>query len=157
GVWVVAGVGMDLARRAGAGGVGRLFRLPLSVWGMAIAHVGMGLFVIGATAETAARSTQTFPLHQGESAQMIGWSFRFDGVHQVEGPNYYATRADITVTHEDGSTEVIHPEKRFYPVANQSTTEVAIRRTLGSHVYVVLGDTIREQPGVWRIQVDLHP
>jgi cytochrome c-type biogenesis protein CcmF len=52
---------------------------------------------------------------------------------------------------------VIHPEKRFYPVANTSTTEVAIRRTLRGHVYVALGDTIREEPGVWRIQVGQHP
>ena len=72
-------------------------------------------------------------------------------MRDVDGPNYQATRADILVTHEDGSTELIHPEKRFYPVANFATTEVAIRRTLRGHVYVALGDTIREEPGVWRI------
>jgi cytochrome c-type biogenesis protein CcmF len=156
GAWVIAGMVMDLIRRVGTGGLGRLTRLPLAVWGMTIAHVGIGMFVIGATVE-AANSQQTFPLHQGEEASAGGWTFRFDGVRDVEGPNYQAIRADILVTHEDGSTEVIHPEKRFYPVANTSTTEVAIRRTLRGHVYVALGDTIREEPGVWRIQVGQHP
>jgi cytochrome c-type biogenesis protein CcmF len=156
GAWVIAGMVMDLIRRVGPGGLGRLTRLPLAVWGMTIAHVGIGMFVIGATVE-AANSQQTFPLHQGEEASAGGWTFRFDGVRDVEGPNYQAIRADILVTHEDGTTEVIHPEKRFYPVANTSTTEVAIRRTLRGHVYVALGDTIREEPGVWRIQVGQHP
>jgi len=156
GVWVVAGVAMDLAKRVGPGGIGRVFRLPLTVWGMAIAHIGMGLFVIGATTEAAARTERTFPMHQGEQAEMAGWTFRFDGVSSAEGPNYLTTRADITVTH-DGRTEVIHPEKRYYPVAGSGTTEAAIRKTPGGDVYVVLGDPIREEPGVWRIRIAHHP
>jgi cytochrome c-type biogenesis protein CcmF len=157
GAWVVTGVVTDLLRRAGAGGAGRLFRLPLTVWGMAIAHIGIGLFVVGATTEAATRAERTFPLSRGESAQMAGWTFRFDNVKQVDGPNYYATRADITVTHPDGSTEVIHPEKRLYPAAGTPTTEVAIRKTLTGDVYVALGDTIRDAPGVWRIRIATHP
>jgi cytochrome c-type biogenesis protein CcmF len=157
GTWVVAGVVQDLIRRAGAGGAGRLFRLPLTVWGMAFAHIGIGLFVVGATVETASREERTFPLARGETAQMAGWTFRFDGVKQVEGPNYYATRADITVTHENGQTEVIHPEKRLYPAAGTPTTEVAIQKTLTGDVYVALGDTIRDAPGVWRIRIATHP
>jgi cytochrome c-type biogenesis protein CcmF len=77
-------------------------------------------------------------------------------VRQVEGPNYFATRADIFVTH-DGRTELIHPEKRIYPVAGTPTTEVAIRKTLRGDIYVALGDSIREEPGVWRIRIAHHP
>ena len=134
----------------------RLATIPSGFYGMTIAHIGMGLFVIGATAETAARSERTFALASGQSAEMFGWNFRFDGVHDAEGPNYYPTVADITVTH-DGRSEVIHPEKRFYPVANMSTTEVSIRKTPGGDVYVALGDTLRDEPGVWRIRIAKHP
>jgi cytochrome c-type biogenesis protein CcmF len=156
GLWIILGVGTDLAKRIGPGGLGRVVRLPLSVWGMTIAHIGIGLFVIGVTTETAARAERTFALAPGQSAQMVGWNFRFDGVHDGEGPNYYPTIADITVTH-DGKTEVIHPEKRFYPIANMATTEVSIKKTLGGDVYVALGDTMRDQPGVWRIRIAKHP
>ncbi|MEP7209211.1 MAG: cytochrome c-type biogenesis CcmF C-terminal domain-containing protein, partial [Alphaproteobacteria bacterium] len=89
-------------------------------------------------------------------AEMFGWTFRFDGVHDADGPNYYPTVADITATH-DGKTEVIHPEKRFYPVANMATTEVSIQKTLTGDVYVALGDTLRDEPGVWRIRIAKHP
>src|SRR5262249_23297832 len=46
---------------------------------------------------------------------------------------------------------------RYYPVAQQSTTEASITQTLTGHVYVVLGDTIREEPGVWRLRIASHP
>jgi cytochrome c-type biogenesis protein CcmF len=156
GVWIIAGVATDMVRRAGGGGLGRIFRLSLSVWGMAIAHVGLGLFVIGAATETAARVDRTFVLAPGEQAEMRGRTFRFDGVTQVEGPNYNATQARITVTH-NGRAETMAPQKRFYPVAGTPTTEVAIRKTLGGDVYVALGDPVREEPGAWRIRVSHHP
>jgi cytochrome c-type biogenesis protein CcmF len=156
GTWVVFGVGFDFVRRLGPGGAGRLFRLPLTVWGMAIAHLGMGFFVIGATVETATRTERTFPLSQGQSAEMSGWTFEFLGVKSVDGPNYTALRADIKVTHGN-TTEIIQPEQRAYPVARTSTTEVAIRKTLTGDVYVALGDQVREQPGAWRIRIAHHP
>jgi cytochrome c-type biogenesis protein CcmF len=156
GVWVIAGVGQDLWRRAGAGGFKRMIRLPLTVWGMAIAHIGMGLFVIGATVETAARAEQTFPLAPGQSAEMNGWKFEFQGVNIVDGPNYVATRADILATH-DGRTELLQPEQRSYPVSAMGTTEVAIRKTVIGDVYVALGDQLRDQPNSWRIRIAHHP
>ena len=156
GVWVIAGVGQDLWRRAGAGGFKRMIRLPLTVWGMAIAHIGMGLFVIGASVETAARSEQTFPLAPGQTAEMNGWVFEFQGVKIVDGPNYVATRADILASH-DGVTELLQPEQRTYPVSAMGTTEVAIRKTLTGDVYVALGDQLRDQANVWRIRIAHHP
>jgi len=38
-----------------------------------------------------------------------------------------------------------------------STTEVSIRKTPGGDVYVALGDTLRDEPGVWRIRIAKHP
>ena len=74
----------------------------------------------------------------------------------VDGPNYTALRADIKVTH-GGSTEIIQPETRSFPVARTSTTEVAIRKTLTGDVYVALGDQVRDVPGSWRIRIAQHP
>jgi cytochrome c-type biogenesis protein CcmF len=157
GAWVVAGVALDLVRRVGPGGVGRVFRLPLTVWGMAIAHTGMGLFAIGASVESISRFERTVPLEVGQTVEFAGWSFRYDGVYPVDGPNYYAERTDMTITRPDGSTETIHPEKRFYPVAETSTTEVSIRKTLGGDIYVALGDQLKDNPGVRRFRLATHP
>jgi cytochrome c-type biogenesis protein CcmF len=71
GTWVVVGVGFDLWRRVGGRCQARV-PLPLTVWGMAIAHIGVGIFVIGATVETATRTERTFPLAAGQIAEN-GW------------------------------------------------------------------------------------
>ena len=60
------------------------------------------------------------------------------------------------MTH-DGKTEIIQPETRTFQVARTSTTEVAIRKTLGGDVYVALGDQLREDPSAWRIRIAYHP
>jgi cytochrome c-type biogenesis protein CcmF len=156
GAWVVAGALMDLSRRISPGGWVRALGLSASVWGMTIAHVGLGLFVVGAAVETAARRDQTFVLSPGESAEMRGRTFRFEGVREIEGANYYATEAQIVVT-RGGVEEVMTPQKRFYPAAGTPTTEVAIRKTLGGDVYVALGDQVRETPGAWRVRLSHHP
>jgi cytochrome c-type biogenesis protein CcmF len=156
GVWVVLGAVADLWRRSAGGGVGRMARLSLGVWGMAIAHIGVGVFVVGAATESAARVERTFEMTPGSEVTQRGWTFQFQGVREVEGPNYTATQADILATH-DGVTETLQPEKRFYPVAGTPTTEVSIRKTLGGDVYVALGDPVRENPGAWRMRVAHHP
>jgi cytochrome c-type biogenesis protein CcmF len=158
GAWVVAGVVTDLLRRIGGGGIKRLGNLPGSVWGMTIAHIGLGVFLIGAVSETAARTERTVLLMPGEQVEMRGRTFRFDGVEEVEGPNYTAQRAKITVT-KDGSQGLMAPERRFYPASTEggATTEVAIRKTLGGDVYIALGEPVRERPGAWRMRISHHP
>ncbi|MEE3100703.1 MAG: cytochrome c-type biogenesis CcmF C-terminal domain-containing protein, partial [Pseudomonadota bacterium] len=52
-VWIVGGAVIELAMRAGRGGLGRLARLPRADWGKAIAHCGLGLTIFGIAALTA--------------------------------------------------------------------------------------------------------
>jgi cytochrome c-type biogenesis protein CcmF len=156
GVWLIAGVTTDFLRRLGGGGVGRLGRLSAPVIGMTLAHVGLGVFLIGAVAEKVARYEQTFALAPGETAELRGWTFRFEGVEGVEGPNYYADRGTIVARRGDVEF-VMRPEKRYFPVAQTPTTEVSIRRMWGGHVYVSLGEAIRERPGVWSMRASFHP
>jgi cytochrome c-type biogenesis protein CcmF len=156
GVWVIGGVIVDLRRRASGGGIGRLAKLSGSVWGMTIAHIGLGLFLIGATTETAGRTENTVLLAPGEQTEMDGRTFRLDSIEQVEGPNYKAQRANLTVT-RNGQVGIMAPERRFYPASQSSTTEVAIRKTLGGDVYIALGEPVPNRPGAWRMRISHHP
>ncbi len=156
GAWVFAGVITDMTRRIGGGGLTRALKLDRSVWGMTIAHIGLAFFVIGAATESAARIERTFVMSPGDQIEMNGRTFTFNGVRDIEGPNYYATRADVAVTH-NGQTSSMRPEKRVYPVSGTPTTEVALRKTPGGDVYVALGESVREQPGAWRIRISHHP
>ena len=158
GVWLIAGVGLDIWRRL-KGDFSRAGLLSASVWGMAIAHIGLGLFTIGAAVEVNARIERTYALAPGESAQMGDWTFTFNGVSMRDGPNYSAQRAEI-IAQNGSRTLELFPEKRFYPAAGASgmpTTEVAIRKSLSGDLYVALGDSVRGQEGAWTLRASFNP
>jgi len=91
GAWLVIGALWELKRRAIT--PGRIFRLPPRVWGMTLAHMGLGLFVIGAVVETTGRYETTVALAEGGSGTVAGWTLTLDQVRAIEGPNWYADRA----------------------------------------------------------------
>ncbi|MBB34009.1 MAG: cytochrome C biogenesis protein CcmF [Hirschia sp.] len=156
GVWLIAGTITDLLRRIGGGGVARAFALSASIWGMTIAHIGLGVFVIGASVEVNGRVERTFALMPGETAELDNWTFTFNGVQSDEGPNYFSQVADITAV--KGRREMqLAPQKRFYPAAGMPTTEVAIRKSLTGDLYVALGDEVRGRPGAWTLRVSFNP
>ena len=137
GVWLVFGSVWELKRRAIT--PGRIFRLPPRVWGMTLAHLGLGLFVIGAVVETTGRYETTVALAEGGSAEVIGWTLTLDEVRAIEGPNWYADRAVLTAA-RSGSRAVMTPMKRYYPAAQMPTTETAIHKTGMGDLYAALGE-----------------
>ena len=137
GLWLVFGAVWELKRRAVT--PGRVFRLPPRVWGMTLAHLGLGLFVIGAVVETTGRYETTVALAEGGSARVIGWTLTLDQVRAIEGPNWYADRAVLTAT-RGGATALLTPMKRYYPAAQMPTTETAIHKTGTGDLYAALGE-----------------
>ena len=57
-----------------------------------------------------------------------------------KGANYLADRAEFIVTRGGKEIARLYPERRFYPVQNQKTSETAIRTTGFGDLYVVLSD-----------------
>ncbi|MDX1291210.1 MAG: heme lyase CcmF/NrfE family subunit [Hyphomonas sp.] len=137
GVWLVFGALWELKRRAIT--PGRIFRLPPRVWGMTLAHIGLGLFVIGAVVETTGRYETTVALAEGGSGTVAGWTLTLDQVRSIEGPNWYADRAQLTAT-RGRDRAVMAPMKRYYPAAQMPTTETAIHKTGTGDLYAALGE-----------------
>ncbi|MEO1785760.1 MAG: heme lyase CcmF/NrfE family subunit [Pseudomonadota bacterium] len=137
GVWLVAGALLELKRRAIVWPA--VFRLPGRVWAMTLAHVGLGIFVIGAVVETSARYEATLDLAVGEQAEVAGWTVTLDDMIQTEGPNWYADEAAMIAVRSSSET-VLRPEKRYYPAAQMPTTETAIHKTWAGDLYLAVGD-----------------
>lgn len=155
GVWLVFGALWELKRRAIR--PDRVFRLPRRVWAMTLAHLGLGLFVIGAVAETAGRYESTLALAEGGSGSVAGWVLTLKEVRSIEGPNWYADRAVLTA--RKGSQQAtLEPMKRFYPAAMMPTTETAIHKTGTGDLYAALGEA-REVDGEtrWVFRVYYNP
>jgi cytochrome c-type biogenesis protein CcmF len=145
GTWLVCGAISEILDRIKLGKVpvgqamSRLKGLQRSAIGMTLAHLGMGVFVLGAVSEVAFRIEHTATMGIGETTQFAGKTATLKAVRSGEGPNYYADRAELVIS--GGAKDIVlTPERRFYPAARMPTTEVAIQSTLGRDFYAALGD-----------------
>ena len=146
GLWLVAGSLTEVAERARLGRAPlaesrrRLAGLPRGAYGMTLAHLGLGVFLLGASCETAFRTEAAAVLSPGETAMVGAYQLRLTGMSQNEGSNYDADRAAITVTHAGAMVCQARPERRRYAPGGQTTSKVALCLADAGDVYVVLGE-----------------
>ena len=113
--------------------------LPRAAWGAAIAHAGLGVTMAG-IAGMGIATDNLGALRPGESARLAGYEWRLDSVRDVEGPNWTARRATLTITHNGALVTVLEPERRWFPLARTNTTEAAIHTNWLRDLYAVLGE-----------------
>jgi cytochrome c-type biogenesis protein CcmF len=157
GVWVVAGVAIDLWQRSGKSGhrVRRLRRLPRADWGKSVAHAGFGITVFGIAAMLAWEQEDIRVAQVGETYQVGAYAVTLSGVDEgLQGPNYISTKAQIDLS-RGGRMTTLTPEKRVYPVAGMPTTEADIRNGILRDLYVVIGD--RQTNGGWTVRIYIKP
>ncbi|HEX6689935.1 MAG TPA: cytochrome c-type biogenesis CcmF C-terminal domain-containing protein, partial [Burkholderiales bacterium] len=124
-------------------------------YGMVLAHAGVAVFVVGVTLVKGYESEADANMKPGDSVALAGYAFRLDGVSSVEGPNYRAAQARVTVTRDGKPVSVLRPERRVYRVQDQAMTEAAIDTGLARDLYVSLGDPL--EGGAWLVKVQHKP
>jgi cytochrome c-type biogenesis protein CcmF len=118
----------------------RLRHLPRGAFGMTLAHIGVGVFLMGASYETTYRVEAAQVLAPGEAMKVGAFSLTLNSVGDHEGPNYLAERGTISVTRQGHYVCDATPERRLYAPGRQTTSKVALcERDLGD-VYVVMGE-----------------
>ncbi|WP_309084086.1 heme lyase CcmF/NrfE family subunit [Chelativorans sp.] len=147
GLWLIFGALTDLCLKIGIGKVppsvalGRLAGLPLSMFGTALAHAGLGLTALGVVAVTTLEAESILTMRPGQVAEIGGYSLTFENLRPFTGPNYTEDRAVFAVTGEGGASlgEIVS-SKRFYAARGMPTTEAGIRTFGLSQLYVSIGD-----------------
>ena len=117
----------------------RAIHLPRASYGMTLAHFGLAVTVAGIAASAFAVERIEL-LHPGDTIGIAGFQLHFDGTTREDGPNFTADIASIEVTRDGAPVTVLHPERRFFPLQQTTTSVTAIRTTLMSDLYVALGD-----------------
>ena len=148
GAWLILGALAEVIERvrlfrAPLAEVGRRARgLPMGAWGMTLAHAGLGVFVLGAVAETSFKLESADAVPIGGSVIAGPWKATLTDVRIVEGPNYLAEQGVVTVTSVDGRAppQTVTSERRFFPAGGQTTTEVGLDFRGLDDVYVVMGE-----------------
>jgi cytochrome c-type biogenesis protein CcmF len=61
----------------------------------------------------------------------------------------------VEISRDGGLVAVVHPERRFFPLQQQTTSETAIRTNLLSDLYVALGES--DDAGNWTLRAYWKP
>ncbi|MCB5188144.1 heme lyase CcmF/NrfE family subunit [Methylobacillus caricis] len=156
--WVFAASVQTLWLRLKLAGLpltGRLRSLTRSWWGMWLAHVGIGVFILGVTIVKGFETETAVRMHPGDVAHLSGYDFVFDGVSEVQGPNYTATQGNLRVSRNQREFASLHPQKRLYTVQNMPMTEAGIAAGLWSDKYASLGEALGD--GSWSVRIYYKP
>ncbi|HKC39112.1 MAG TPA: heme lyase CcmF/NrfE family subunit [Gemmatimonadales bacterium] len=155
--WVAASGVVQLYEKIGnaangAGAWARLRNTPRATYGMLLAHFGVAVFVTGVTLVKGYDSERDVRMEAGDIVELGGYTFRLDGVRDVQGPNYVAARAQIQVNRNGRPVTTLYPEKRIYTVQNMPMTEAAIDPGFTRDLYVSLGDSVSATAWIVRVQ-----
>jgi len=166
GVWLIGGTLTELAERARVGrtstgeAMRRLRALPRGAWGMTFAHIGLGVFLLGAAIDGTGKVETAKVVAVGDQINAGGgYRLSLDSVGVVDGPNYQAERGTLTVTRNGAPICTATPERRFYPAGGQTTSKVALCLRGVSDVYVVFGERRMGASGTpgWLVRVFWNP
>ena len=150
GVWLIAGSLTDIAMRSGVGKVAlpimwRRFKgLPRSAFGGALAHMGLGVSVIGIVAVTACATESVVTMKPGETTVGGPFTLQFEGLKPNTGPNYTELQGRFVISRNGQPVSHLTAAKRVFTARQMPTTEAGIYTNGANQLYVALGD---ELPG----------
>jgi len=135
-----------------------LRKTPASIWGMSVAHFGIAVFIIGVTHVNTYSQEKDIKLEPGESYQLAGYTFTFNGVSSKKIQNYTANEGKFLIaqnlkTNNNSNAFELRPQKRFYSSGNPMT-EAAINTTLERDIYISLGNDLGN--GAWSVRLYLR-
>jgi cytochrome c-type biogenesis protein CcmF len=123
--------------------------------GMTLAHFGVGLFLIGAMLTNTISSEKHLRMEPGDSFELAGYSFVFEGTRVLQGPNFVATEGEFNVFRAGERVATLFPQKRQYSKGRQVMSEAAIDPGLTRDLYVSLGEALEGE--AWAIRLYHKP
>jgi cytochrome c-type biogenesis protein CcmF len=126
-----------------------------SYYGMLLAHLGVGVFIVGVTLVKGYETEKDVRMEVGDTVSIGAWQFVFKGVTETPGPNYMASRGSIDVLKNGQLERTMAPEKRIYFATQMPMTEAAINTGFTRDLYVSLGEPVDN--GAWVVRVYVKP
>ncbi|WP_223789516.1 heme lyase CcmF/NrfE family subunit [Marinicella meishanensis] len=131
-------------------------QLNAGLVGMTTAHMGVAVFLFAMSMTEHKDIEKDVLLKPGQTTQVAGYDFLFNGVQRVAIENYQAQQGTIVVSKNGEEIVTLHPQKRFYPKQQMPMTEADIRAGVLKDIYVSLGEQINDQ-GAWSVRIYLKP
>jgi cytochrome c-type biogenesis protein CcmF len=136
--------GEFLARAAG---------LRRAAFGTALAHAGLGVTIAGIAGMSLA-SNAVVALKPGQSTHLAGYDWTLISLTDAPGPNYQSRIATLSLSRDHQPIAILAPERHFFPLQNQTVSDVAIRTNGFRDLYAVLGE---ERDGAAVLRLHYNP
>ncbi|VAW19533.1 Cytochrome c heme lyase subunit CcmF [hydrothermal vent metagenome] len=146
GFWIVIASIAELADRVRIGRIAisqswrRLVGLPKNAWSTTLAHMGVGITLLGIVSVSAWQTERVDSLNVGDSVELSGYKVVALAIKDVAGSNYAAREVVFEVTSPSGGVRQVNSQKRIYTANSAPTTEAGILTYGFSQVYISLGD-----------------
>ena len=150
GFWVIASAFLDPLARYRQG-----LKITAAMLGMSIAHIGVGMFAIGASGVESYKIEKDVALKPGGSFLIAGYNFRFVNAVDVKGPNYDAVEALMEVTRDGKPVAILKPQKRHFWVQQTDNSQAAISVGWSRDLFVAMGNPLGE--GAWSMRIQYKP
>ena len=134
---------------------GKAGRLNASEAGMCIAHLGLGVCVMGITVVSSFGLARDDRVTAGSAVELAGYSFVMRGFETRDGVNYQADQAMVDVFREGSLLAQLYPERRLYNSSEMPMTEAGIDAGLTRDLFVALGEDLGD--GSWSVRLQYKP
>ncbi|MGL4322458.1 MAG: heme lyase CcmF/NrfE family subunit [Beijerinckiaceae bacterium] len=145
GVWLIVGSLEETIMRVWKRGQpfattwARAKGLPRSAYGMALAHAGVGIMVIGLSA-TAWHTETIVDMQRGTVAKIGPYSIRLEGLQSRSAANYREDVGKFSIFEDSDKVGETESAKRIYTARNMPTTEAGLWTRGFSQVYISIGE-----------------
>jgi len=154
--WVVLAGGRDILDKTRHKGLIKgLPSLTRSYWGMQMAHLGFAVCALGVVLTSLGSYERDLRMAPGESVELAGYRFQFEGAVHHEGPNFISDKGTVRVFDGERQIKVLHPEKRLYTVQQSTMTEAGIDAGFTRDLFVALGEPLEQ--GAWAVRIHIKP
>ena len=154
--WVILAGGRDILDKTRHKGLLKgLPSLGRSYWGMQMAHFGFAVCALGVVLTSLGSYERDLRMAPGDSVELAGYRFQFDGAVHHEGPNFISDKGTVRVFDGEREVKVLYPEKRLYTVQQATMTEAGIDAGFTRDLFVALGEPLEQ--GAWAVRVHIKP
>lgn len=128
---------------------------PASFWGMITAHLGLGVFTLGVAMTSIYSEEEAVRMAPGDTYTVAGYQFLFNGVQEIEGPNYRSAAGLFSIDRQGKKVGDLIAEKRIYNVRQDVMTEAGIDASFTRDLFVALGEPL--DAGAWSVRLQVKP
>ena len=136
-------------REKGAAGI------TAAMLGMSVAHIGVGLFVLGVTLVSAFNVETDQSMRVGQTLEVAGHEFELRELRDVQGPNFSAIEGAVQIRRDGEYIGEVRPQKRQYLVQKNWMTEAGIEVHWNKDLFIALGDQLGND--AWSVRLQYKP